>query len=68
MPYVNDIDIILYYSENEEFLPEHKVRYIEEVLQLDMTPPVHVENSGWISEGKVEIYRIVCSIVDGMIR
>lgn len=64
MTQVSNIDLILYYSENEEFLPEHKVRYIEEVLQLDTTPPVHVENSGWISEGKVDVREDVYYLPD----
>ena len=64
MSYVNDIDLILYYSENEEFLPEHKIRYIEEVLQLDIEPPVHVECGDWISEGKIDVREDVYYLPD----
>lgn len=53
MPYVNDIDLILYYTDNKNLIPDQKLKYIE-YWESTFETPIPLKNSSWIHRGSME--------------
>ena len=53
MSYVNDIDIILYYTGNKNLIPDQKLKYIEYWISTFETP-TPIKKSPWVYGGSME--------------
>lgn len=53
MEIINE-QLVLYYSDNEEYLNSQEIEYIEQ-NEVSIESPILVEDSGWISENKIDI-------------